>query len=82
MSVADTSKEADSRDFAVKTSFTNNTLSFVPPAQKFCELSIFNEVLSFKPACVFCRGLSCQIVPEILKRGVVFDLIKSGIGFQ
>lgn len=68
MNVADTSKEADSGDFAVKTSFTNDTLSFVPSAQKFCELSIFNEMFSFKPACVFCRRLSCQTVPDILKR--------------
>lgn len=52
LDVADLSEEADSGDFAVKTSFTNNTLSFVPSAQKFCDLSIFNEVFPFKPAWV------------------------------
>lgn len=35
MNVADISKEANSGDFAVKTSFTNNTLSFVPSTQNF-----------------------------------------------
>lgn len=35
MNVADISKEADSGDFAVKTSFTNYTLSFVPSDQSF-----------------------------------------------
>lgn len=68
MNVVDISKEADSGDFAVKTSFMNNTLSFVPSPQKFCELSIFSELLSFEPAYVFCRGLSCQTEPDILKR--------------
>lgn len=82
MNVADLSKEADSGDLAVKTSFTNNTLSFMPSAQKFGELSIFNEVFPFKPACVFCRGISCQTEADLLKRWVALDPIKSGIGFQ
>lgn len=65
MNMADLSKAADSGDFAIKTSFANNSLSFVPSAQKFCELGIFKEVFPFKPACAFCRGLGCQTEPDI-----------------
>lgn len=44
MNVTDLCEEDDSGDLAdKKTSFTNNILSFVPSAQKFCELSIFKK---------------------------------------
>lgn len=51
-------EEFDSADLADKTSFINNTSSFVPFAQKFCKLSIFKE-FHFKSAWLVFRDLSC-----------------------
>lgn len=81
MNMTDLCEEEDSGDLADKTSFTNTSLSFVPPAQKFCKLSIFKERFPFKPACVFCRGLSCQTEQDT-KRSIALDPLKSGTGFQ
>lgn len=80
MNVTDVCEDTDSGDLADKTSFTNNTLSFVPSAQKFCGLSIFKEGFPFKPACVFHRDLSYQTEQDT-KRGIALNALKSHIMF-